>query len=232
MDNSRLLEVAKKSKISSTNDLARVVAPKLTQFLYNILRVGPRVILRSAFELLRANTITRVLSAIVLILIDTISLIKGRISFKQYVINLVLAFMLMIGGTVGWVLGGHIVSLVILENVVIGIVAGLIGAGALGAFFALAWDRFVKKFIRDDTRCMLDICNAVFAELIDRHELTEQEIALAKERINITSAFLVDMYAQRTQECREEFALELIEPTVLEIKNQDLGALPQPPQGG
>lgn len=208
------LNIQKKSKIVSPSDVARVAAPKAAQFLYNMLRVGPRVILRSAFELLRANTITRILSAVVLIFIDTISLVRKRISLKQYVINLVLAVMLMIGGTAGWLLGNEMVSLILLENVILGIIAGLIGAGILGAFLAIAWERFIGLFVQSDAADMLDICNRVFADLVRQYALTRDEVEAVKEQVIITPHMMMQMFSQKN---REAFAQRFIEPYLLVI---------------
>ena len=201
----------KKTKIGSPGDLAKIAAPKTAQFLYNAMRVGPRVILRSAFELLRANTITRVLSAVVLLSIDTVSLVRGRISRKQYVINVSLACMLLVGGTAGWILGSHVVSLILIENVVIGIIAGLIGAGAVGALLGVIGDRIIRLFFKDDTTEMLDIFNLVFAELVTAANLTEAEIEEARDGIVIDTQVIREMFISKD---RPAFARNFIEPVI------------------
>ena len=90
--------------------------------------------MRSAFQLLRTNIITRIISAVVLVSIDTYLFIRKQISLKQYIINVTMAALLLVGGTAGWY-GGQNVGYVLFENAVIGIIAGVIGAGILG--FAL-----------------------------------------------------------------------------------------------
>ena len=197
-----------KLSLATPTDIARLTAPKAAQFLYNILRVGPRVILRSAFELLRANTITRVLSAIILLFFDTINLARGRISFKQYIINLTLALLLLVGGTAGWELGNNAVSLILIENMVIGIVAGLIGAGILGALLAVSWDKIVKRFIRDDEADMMFICNQIFDSIIKSDNLTREQAKEAAQKIKITPHLLRLMFAEKD---REQFARRIIE---------------------
>ena len=213
-DNLLRLEVKKRAKISNVNDVARIAAPKTAQILYNALRVGPRVVLRSAFELLRANTITRLLSAVVLLSIDTISLARGRISKKQFIINIVLALMLLVGGTAGWMLGQEVVSIILLENVVLGMIAGLAGAGILGALLGVVWEKIVKIFIHDDSEDMMDICNGIFTGLAQENLLTAGEIDDAKEQISITSSVLRSMFINKN---RTEFAKEIIEPPVREV---------------
>lgn len=212
--NTLKLTVQKKAKIGSKTDLVRVAAPKAVQILYNIISIGPRVILRSAFQILRANTVTRVLSAVVLVAIDTIGLVRKRISLKQYIINLVLAIMLLVGGTVGWNLGSLVVVAVLLENVILGVIGGLAGAGVFGAAFAMGWDKLVRLFVQDDTADMLDICNRVFSDITYENSLSTEEIAEAKEMIILNAALLSEMYSQKD---REGFARNIIGPPVAEI---------------
>ena len=206
--------VYKKSKIGSTSDIARMAAPKAAQFLYNALRVGPRVILRSAFELLRANAITRVLSAVVLLTIDTVALVRGRISTKQYVINIMLAFMLLVGGTAGWYLGSGVVALVVAEGVALSVIAGILGAGLVGAGLGMMWEKVVGLFIKDDTSDMLDICNEIFCECAGQYSLNDDEANEAVDIIQIDTACVRSMYASAD---KQAFARSLIEPCLQEI---------------
>ena len=204
---------SKISKISSGSDLARVVAPKAIQMLYNFLSIGPRVILRSAFQLLRANTITRVLSAVVLVSIDTVSLIRHRISLKQYIINLILAIMLLIGGTAGWMIGNEAVGILI-ENIVLGFVVGLVGAGLFGGALAHGWELLVKKFVTDDTEDMLNICNQVFADMAAEYNLNDEEVTTVKNTVKIDAQTLLEMF---TSSNRAEFARNLLAPSISEV---------------
>ena len=214
--------VQKKSKIGSPSDIARMAAPKAAQVLYNALRVGPRVILRSAFELLRANTITRVLSAVVLLSIDTAALMRKRISKKQYFINITLAMMLLVGGTAGWYLGNNAVALVIAEGLAISIAAGIVGAGLLGAALGIMWEKVIGLFIKDDTADMLDICNRVFCELAAEYGLSEEEANEAVYMITINIEAIRRMYASSD---KEAFAGNLIEPHMQELLKRRLGDL-------
>ncbi|MCL2856060.1 MAG: hypothetical protein FWE21_10695, partial [Defluviitaleaceae bacterium] len=155
------LNVKKKSKVGSKEDLAKMAAPKAAQVLYNIVTIGPRLIMRSAFQLLRANIITRIISAVVLVSIDTYLFIRKRISLKQYIINVVMAALLLVGGTAGWY-GGQNIGYILFQNAVIGIIAGVIGAGVLGFAFSTIFEKIIGKFVKDDTKDMLEICNGVF----------------------------------------------------------------------
>ena len=186
--------LAKKAKIGSTQDILKIAAPKSTQFLYNAMRVGPRVILRSAFELLKANTLTRILSAAVLLSIDTVSLIKGRISYKQYIINVTLALMLVVGGTAGWFIGGHVAAQTLIENAAIGILAALAGAGIIGAGAAYVWEKFIKLFFRSDTEEMIDLFNLEFYNHVTEHKMGEENIAKLRDSIELTTQTTKEMF--------------------------------------
>ena len=195
LDSSRIKLRKYSKKVGSTGDIVKMAAPKTASFIYNALRVGPRLILRSAFELFRANNVTRVLSALILISFDTFSLAKGRISKKQFVINVVLALMMLVGGTAGWVLGTEILSLLI-ENAVLSILAGLIGAGVLGTALGMLWDKIIHIFWRDDTEEMLEILNHEFLRLCHHHGLNQDEAEDLSQKIIVKDQLIKDIYAQ------------------------------------
>ena len=205
----------KPTKIASTEDIVKIAAPKSVQFLYNFISIGPRVILRSAFELLRANTITRVLSCAVLLSIDTVSLIRGRISVKQYLINISLALMLLVGGTAGWIVGGHIVSLTIIENAAIGILAALTGAGVFGTGLAYACEKIISLFFKGDTEEMLEIFNQEFYNEVSARCLEEDEIAQVRDSIELTPQVTSEMFVC---EDKREFAKTIICPAIDRLK--------------
>jgi len=211
------LKPAKKSKVGSASDIARLAAPKAAQVLYNALRIGPRLILRSTFELLRANMITRALSAVVLLAIDSVSLIKKRISKKQFVINVMLALMLLVGGTAGWYLGNNVVAWMLIENAVIGIIAGIIGAGVLGAGLGMIWEKIIGLFVKDDTCDMIVICNNVFAALAQDYLLNEDEARRTTENVRITPRVVQDMYAKKD---KIAFAASIIAPEMDKIVSE------------
>jgi len=212
----RQIAVKKKAKVSGVGDLARLGAPKLAQILYNTLRVGPRVVLRSVFELLRANVVTRILSAAVLLLIDTVQLLRGRISRKQYLINITLALMLLVGGSAGWLLGNRVISLVV-ESLVLSIAAGIIGAGVLGAAIGMACEKVIGRFVQDDTADMLDICNDTMAELAAEYKLNENEVCETLGIVAIDSKTVNEMFVQKD---RKAYARQTIEPCVKTVFDQ------------
>jgi hypothetical protein len=210
------LTVKKKKKLGNVRDIAKMAAPITASMAYNAIRVGPRLILRSAFELLRANIITRVLSAIVLLSIDTVSFIRKRISLKQYVIDVTLAVMLVVGGTAGWALGSR-VGAIMLENMILLLIAGMIGAGVLGALLGAVANRIIGLFVQDDNADMLVICNKVYDGLTEEYALSEPEISEVTEQIYICDKMLKDMFCERN---REQFARAYIQPYCEEAVSQ------------
>lgn len=207
------LNVKKKSKVGSKEDLAKMAAPKAAQVLYNIVTIGPRLIMRSAFQLLRANIITRIISAVVLVSIDTYLFIRKRISLKQYIINVVMAALLLVGGTAGWY-GGQNIGYILFQNAVIGIIAGVIGAGVLGFAFSTIFEKIIGKFVKDDTKDMLEICNGVFCDLAEKYQLTEEQAQKAAETILLDAATVRKMYAAKD---KKAVACEFIEPCLQQI---------------
>ena len=211
--------IKKNSKIANTQDIIKIAAPKSVQFLYNFISIGPRVILRSAFQLLRANAVTRILSCVVLLSIDTVNLIRKRISIKQYVINVSLALMLLIGGTLGWIFGGHVVGLTLIENAAVGILAALIGAGVLGTGFAFLWEKFISMFLKGDTEEMLEIFNHEFYNEVTANCLEEKEIAAVKDSIELTPEVTSEMFVC---EDKTDFAKAIICPVIERLKKGEI----------
>ncbi|MCL2498768.1 MAG: hypothetical protein FWE90_00350 [Defluviitaleaceae bacterium] len=198
----------KKKRFGGISGLAKIAAPKTASMAYNALRVGPRLILRSAFELLRANIITRVLSSIVLLSIDTVSFIRKRISLKQYLIDIALAVMLVVGGTLGWNFGSRVGDILI-ENAVLLVLAGMVGAGVFGTAAGAIAGKVIGLFVQDDNADMLVIYNRVYDGLAEEYTLDEREREAVADDIYICDKILKDTFCQKD---RERFARAYIEP--------------------
>jgi len=156
------------------------------------------------------------LSAIVLLSIDTVSFIRKRISLKQYVIDVTLAVMLVVGGTAGWALGSR-VGAILVENMILLLMAGMIGAGVLGAVLGTIANRIIGLFVQDDNTDMLVICNKVYDNLAVEYALSEPELAEVTEQIYICDKMLKDMFCDRD---REGFARDYIQPFCEEAVSQ------------
>ena len=150
----RRIELKKSKGILPKKGLLKLILPKLTKMAVNMVQVGPRVILRSTFQLLRANIWTRIVSTVVIIAIDLIQFLRGRISTKQFIINLLLSFTLLFGGTARWMVGTNSVLGIAAENTAIWIIAGIAGAGV----FSAAWIWAARRYLDGSSRVMLTIC--------------------------------------------------------------------------
>lgn len=95
--------------------LAKLVLPKVSKILTNVVQLGPRVVLRSATQLLRVNPLTRIASVTSLTLVDVYLLTRKRISNHQFVINLVYSLSMFVGSTIGWYTGREIATQLALD---------------------------------------------------------------------------------------------------------------------
>ena len=164
-----------------TGNLFKLIFPKVATMVLNFVRIGPRVILRSAFQLLRTNIWTRLLSTILLVSFDFYNFFKRRISKKQLFINLVLSLSLLVGGTAGWLVGTHGALLIVAENTLIFIIAGLIGAGLFSSFLERMSRWGLGFFLSNDVEDMLIVINEAFNQMLEEHHLSyEQGCTVAK----------------------------------------------------
>jgi len=90
--------------------ISKLVFPKASQILTNVIQLGPRVVLRSATQLLRVNPLTRIVSVTSLTFIDIFLLVKKRISLHQFFINLTYSLTMFAGSTIGWYTGRYIAT--------------------------------------------------------------------------------------------------------------------------
>jgi hypothetical protein len=181
----------KKFNIKGADSAVRMFAPKLITIGINILRMGPRMIFRSAVQLLRANLVTRILSCMTLLLLDLIDLCRKRISKVQFVRNILFSLILIACGTFGWNIGSKWLVLEMLGSAV-EVVGGMIGAGILGALSGVAFDKVCSKFMQSDAQKMWDIINPYLAELPGDEQV--------KIRKSITSSDLKKMFASKDKQ--------------------------------
>jgi len=210
--NEQLLPLAEKKgflKKFKTENLFKLIFPKIATMAMNFIRIGPRVILRSAFQILRTNIWTRLVSTILLVFFDFYNYFKGRISRKQLFIDLILSLSLLVGGTVGWVVGTNGALLIVAENTVLFIVAGLIGAGVLSALFDKLSKWFLGLFLSSDIEDMLVVINDEFTEMITEYELTEAQVCELANTIEINENICLTCY---TKSDRKKYVRKVLEP--------------------
>lgn len=179
--------------------LLKLLLPKVSTVFVNMLHLGPRVILRSAFQLLRANIFTRIISTAIIIMIDLLSFIKRKISFKQLIINLVLSAMLLVGGTAGWYLGTDTIAAVVAENTVLWIIAGILGSGVLASVLDTIARKVLGKIIRNDIDDMLILINQGFEDMVKDCMFSEEEADKLAQSIEIDSKICLQCYQAKNR---------------------------------
>jgi len=175
-----------KKIIKGSDAIVKLVAPKVVTAGVNVVQMGPRIILRSTVELLRANLFTRILSCITILIVDIYDLSRKRISKMQFVVNGMLSLLLVVGGTVGWNFGGRWIVFEILGGMA-DIIGGMIGAGIVVFFSNVVFSKACNKLIESDADKMWKIVNPYI------ENLPEEERVPVKA--SITNSCLKKMYA-------------------------------------
>ncbi|MCL1925005.1 MAG: hypothetical protein FWF50_05415 [Defluviitaleaceae bacterium] len=191
-------------------NLAKLLLPKLASMFANLVSIGPRIILRSAFQLLRANIWTRLLSTFVLVAFDLYSYARRKISTKQFIINIILSLMLLLGGTAGWIVGTNSALVVVAENTMLWVIAGIIGAGILSGLLDFAAKKVLGKFIKTDVENMLEIFNEEYEKIcIEKNIENIEELA---KHIKITEKNCIDCYSVKD---KHKFAKDFIKKEMI-----------------
>ena len=190
-------------------NFAKLILPKLATMAMNLVSIGPRVILRSAFQVLRTNIWTRLISSLLLISFDLYSFARKKISRRQLVINLILSLTLLVGGTTGWMFGTNSVSAIVAENTLIWILAGLVGAGILSSVSDLLCRRVLKKFLKSDVEDMLDLINEEFECMVSEHALDDEQTEKLANTILISEKTCLTCFCKHD---KKKYAREVLEP--------------------
>ena len=187
----------------------KLIVPKITTVLINLVQLGPRVILRSSMQLLRANIWIRLVSTAMMLIVDVARYAGGHTSKRQFIIDISLSLSLLAGGTLGWYAG---TGAVIAENTAIWVLAGVIGSGTLGALSEKITKMFLTKYITTDVAIIMEIFNKEFDQLAqDLNE--EQKIDIAK-KIHINTKICMLCFKSKD---REKYSKEFLEPYFLEF---------------
>jgi len=179
----------------------KLLLPKLVTMLINLFKIGPRI----SFQLLKANIWVRLISTLAMLIVDVVRHIKGHTSKKQFIIDIVLSLSLLIGGTVGWYAG---TGIILAENTVLWIFAGIIGSGGLGALTEKLAKKILSKYISSDLDEMLAIFNQEFTKLVEEHNLTELQAQQIAQNIRLNTEKCIECLKQ---ENKEQYAKECLE---------------------
>ena len=193
----------------SGGNFAKLILPKIATMFINLVSIGPRVILRSAFQILRTNIWTRLISTLIIVLFDFYNFFRKKISKRQLVINLILSASLLIGGSAGWIFGTYSVAAIVAENTVIWIIAGIIGAGVFSSVFDTICRKVLGKFIKSDVDAMLDVINSEFESMVAESSLDEEEANAVAEKIHIDEKVCVNCFCKAD---KRKYAREFLAP--------------------
>jgi len=216
--NERLILLTEKNggilKKLKGGNISKLIFPKVATIVFNFVRIGPRVILRSTFQLLRTNIWTRLISTILLVFFDLYSYMKRKISKKQLFINLVLSFSLLIGGTVGWTAGTSGALLIVAENTFLFIVAGIIGAGLFSAGFDRVSRWVLGLFLSNDMEDVLTAINEEFEQMVEEHELSDEEARDVAKTIKVDEQVCLTCFAKSD---KKKYIRKILTPHFLEF---------------
>jgi len=196
-----------KKIIKGSDAIVKLAAPKVITAGVNVMRMGPRIILRSTVELLRANLLTRILSCITILVMDIYDLSRKRISKVQFMVNVALSLLLVVGGTIGWNFGGRWIVFEVLGGMA-DIIGGMIGATVVVFLSNIVFDRACKKLIESDAQKMWRIIDPYIENLPQ-----EERVPV---RGSITGSCLKKMYASDNRELFAEDLVNTLHEMILE----------------
>ena len=193
----------------SGGNFAKLILPKIATMFINLVSIGPRVILRSAFQILRTNIWTRLISTAIIVMFDLYNFLCKKISKRQLVINLILSASLLIGGSAGWVFGTYSVAAIVAENTFIWIAAGIVGAGLFSSVFDTISRKILGKFIKSDVDAMLDIFCEEFDKMAAENSLDEEKANAIAEKVHIDEKICLNCFCKSD---KHKHAREVLKP--------------------
>ena len=201
--------------IPASRVIVHALGPKVSAVIVNAFRPAGSAIygaaaMQSAAKLLRGNTITAVVSFVVLSASDVADIIQGKISWKQLAKNVSTTAASVAGGSLGY-LGGAAIGTAILPGA--GTVVGIIVGIAAGWGASEGADALADMIAEDDADEMIAIIEEDFPVIATEYFLTEEEADQAVENLQalITAEMLKQMYQYKNH---EEFARQLIEMAI------------------
>jgi len=198
-----------KKELFNKKLLAKKVIPRLVTIAMNLIALGPRVILRGAFQLFRSNIWARLISTLIFVSFDLYCFFRKKISTKQLIINLILSATLLTGGMTGWRLGTYSVFAIAAENTLLWIIAGLAGAGVISGLLDSICRKVLRLFLKSDVEDMLDFFNAEFELMAGERNLSEEQMDKLVECIKISDKVCVDCFSKAD---KKRYARNVLQP--------------------
>jgi uncharacterized membrane protein len=183
--------------------MASLLGPKASKALVELLGEKNQVITENAVSgILKNNFLINTVTIAVFSVPDAIDLFNGRISAKQFAMNLAVLIGGTSGATLGMVVGGSIG----------GVAGGFIGGIAGGTVGKYASDTLLTTIFKSDSEEMFDIVANQFSKVSEDYLVSQNEAELITENLSkqLSTKTLKNMYES---EDREKFANDLITKT-------------------
>lgn len=201
--------------IPASRVIVHALGPKVSAVIVNAFRPAGNAIygaaaMQSAAKLLRGNTITAMVSFVVLSTGDIADIIQGKISWKQLAKNTSTTAAGILGGSLGY-LGGAAIGTAILPGA--GTVVEIIFSVAAGWGASEGVDALADMIADDDAEEMIAIIEQDFASIAEEYFLTQEEVdeAIINLQTLLTAKMLKKMYQYSDY---NEFARQLIEMSI------------------
>ncbi len=201
--------------IPASKVIVHSLGPKVSAVIVNAFRPAGSAIygaaaMQSAAKLLRGNTITAVVSFVVLSAADVADIIQGKISWKQLAKNTSTTACGIVGGALGY-LGGAALGTAILPGA--GTLVGIIVSVAAGWGASEGADAVADMIAEDDAEEMIAIIENSFTEIAPEYFLSQAEVdeAILNLQALLTADMLKQMYQYKEH---ETFARQLIEMAI------------------
>ncbi len=166
--------------------------------------------MQSAMKMLRGDAVTSAVTFAVLSADDISDLIRGRISWKQLAKNISTAAIGVAAGTLGYI-GGMALGSVMKPGT--GTAMGMICAVAAGRIASESAKALADALAEDDADAMIRIIEEAFSAIVPEYLLNQEEAnqAVANLQALLTPEMLRQMYQYRN---RTAFARQLIETAI------------------
>ncbi|MCL1989148.1 MAG: hypothetical protein FWG64_14430 [Firmicutes bacterium] len=179
--------------------IVNFILPRLIKLSINIATRGPRILLRSTTTIFRANLLTRTIAAISLSFYDIWDYKRGNISKLQFVRNVLMSWLMVIFGVIGWYFGAE---WILLEIAVAGfeiLVGSFIGMGIFMVIFNTLFTAIFDKFLGSDSQKMLKIiCNYTQdSKILHRIKKSELKAMYASNNKDIFALQLIKKYQDK-----------------------------------
>ncbi len=166
--------------------------------------------IKYAAKILKNGALMTAITLGILEIKDISDIIQGRISKEQFLKNLSIALVSLLGGGLGALGGGAVAGTIVAPGAgtAIGALLGSLAGASIGGAVTSG---IVSHFIKDDAEEMFAIIETEFQKLGEEYMLNQNEAAMVAEQLqkSLDNDKLKDMFES---EERNQFARNLLEP--------------------